>query len=111
MKTLIHLFMFLIGTACFSQVKEHQPGVILKDVHYAPVSDVVVLEQRDEVYSADTSGKIIVHDQQSGKYLSTFKEADNYPIAQLLKLNDKQLTVIKKFSINISISNVKDKKF
>ncbi|MAO41984.1 MAG: hypothetical protein CMF32_00855 [Leeuwenhoekiella sp.] len=99
MKTLIHLFMFLIGTACFSQVKEHQPGVILKDVHYAPVSDVVVLEQRDEVYSADTSGKIIVHDQQSGKYLSTFKEADNYPIAQLLKLNDKQLTVIKKFSI------------
>ena len=108
LKPFIYLFMFSIGTACLSQVKEHQPGVIVKDVHYAPVSDVVVLEQRGEVYSADTSGKIIVHDQQSGKYLSTFKEADNYPIAQLLKLNDKQLTVIKRFSItpNQSVDSI-----
>ncbi|KQC33331.1 hypothetical protein AAU57_08400 [Nonlabens sp. YIK11] len=97
MKDFLILIVLLLSIPLCAQENQEFKGVLLKDVHHAPVNDVVVIEGRNEVYSADASGKILVHDYSSGAYISTFKKADNYPIHKLISLEDSKLTVAKKY--------------
>ncbi len=73
-------------------------GVQLVDFHYSNVTDVTYVSARDEIYSSDASGKIIVYDGTSQKYKFTFQKADGVAVYKMQLLNKNRLLIHKAYA-------------
>jgi hypothetical protein len=90
------LFIFLVST---SWTILSQSGVQLKDIHHSAVTDAVVIENRNEIYTSDQSGKVLIYDLDTGDYKGIFKKADNQYISLMYSINDSTLTTVKSYTI------------
>ncbi|MGJ8684715.1 MAG: caspase family protein [Nonlabens sp.] len=73
-------------------------GVQLIDFHYSNVTDIQYITERNEIYSSDASGKIIVYDGTSQKYKFTFQKADGVAVHKMQLLNKNRLILHKAYA-------------
>jgi len=76
----------LIGEFSFAQEKEID--VHLRDYHTAEVTDVLSSKAYPYFFTADASGKVLLHSNESKRVVSTIKPASGFPIKNMRLSND-----------------------
>lgn len=97
-KVILFLTVLVFWHLTYAQDTGAKNGVQLIDFHYGDVTDVQYIPERNEIYSSDATGKIIVHDATTQKYKFTFLEADGVGARRMLLLNKNRLIVHKAYA-------------
>src|SRR5690606_2933193 len=95
-KLIIKFFFLFFSIIAFSQ-SDSDFKLLAKKYHTSPITDIVIDTLRNEIFTSDSNGQILVLNAKDYGYLRELKAHDRISISSMSLINEQQLLVLQKY--------------
>jgi len=95
-KLIIKFFFLFFSIIAFSQ-SDSDFKLLAKKYHTSPITDIVIDTLRNEIFTSDSNGQILVLNAKDYGYLRELKAPDRISISSMSLINEQQLLVLQKY--------------